>query len=958
MRHLVTQSLAGLFLFFIFQATIQAAAYDPRLQWQTMETEHFYIHFHDGLQPLAQRLAPMAENIHIEVTNYFSWIPKDKTHVTLTDGVDLPNGSATPVFFNQIVLHSVPSTDINSLEDVDDWLRLLMLHEYVHIVHLDIAYGTPQTLRKLFGRYPLVFIIPTFPNLFQPNWLIEGLATYLETDYEKGTGRGQSSYYRALMRMEVQRGIKSYRQLSIPYVDYPGLRGWYLYGVYFHKFLVERYGEEKLKFMINRYSSIALPGLIGINMRRVFGDNMNSIWQEFENYLKKDFANEIATLEKQGLRQGKRLTKDIFDSGFHQIIDNQKLAYLQNDNLHRKQVRLLNPNNNKSERLFNIYGPRFSYHPDKGFLYSNLDIDNNTNAFFDLYLFDNKTGRSKKLTDAGRYQFASFSPNGKKIIAVKAQNGLVELHLLDAQGQLAKTIWQGQHTESITSVDWSPDGKQLVVALFRAGKGWNLELYNFEDETWKLLTHTPYIETHAKFSPDGEHIIYSADYDRVYNVYRLNINEPSAEKLTNVTGAALYPSINPSNNTLYYAGLDTQGLALYELKLEENRQSNEFVMISHQTQQPSITDMMANAPPVETNYPSKSYFALKHLRPRGWHPYFGVTDVLNYGFTTQGNDPLGFLNYDLSMAVNVLDWNFAFSYEQQQIGAQFLSQREHYGDVTVDVFGLFPRYRILQKNWHFSILAGYQYLEIKEQDDFFTPDPLYNGYWATGILNFSNLTRPSRSIMRHSGFDFRLLANKSLEYFAPDEDSTQKIFGKGVSLLGEFNMYSPPIFETIFSARIQMARQNQSMPDFEFVGFQSNYAGSDSINSRRFVLRGYNEPNKIKGNFIDYVNAQWFFPISAPQGTLLIPPIGLNRVNGLLFAEAGRAWYSSEPPKDAVQNWFTGENLPKLKPTFGAELWLESVVLYRVPVDILIGYAKGLGENSRVEKYVRIGASF
>ncbi|HYS80929.1 MAG TPA: hypothetical protein VEM76_09470, partial [Anaeromyxobacteraceae bacterium] len=42
----------------------RAQPYDPGLHWRTLETEHFRIHFHDRLGPLARRVAGAAERAH------------------------------------------------------------------------------------------------------------------------------------------------------------------------------------------------------------------------------------------------------------------------------------------------------------------------------------------------------------------------------------------------------------------------------------------------------------------------------------------------------------------------------------------------------------------------------------------------------------------------------------------------------------------------------------------------------------------------------------------------------------------------------------------------------------------------------------------------------------------------------------------------------------------------------
>ena len=59
-------------------------------------------------------------------------------------------------------------------------MRLLINDEYTHIVQLDMRLNGPSTvLSNIFGNL-------YFPNMFQPVWLIEGLAVYEETELTGG----------------------------------------------------------------------------------------------------------------------------------------------------------------------------------------------------------------------------------------------------------------------------------------------------------------------------------------------------------------------------------------------------------------------------------------------------------------------------------------------------------------------------------------------------------------------------------------------------------------------------------------------------------------------------------------------------------------------------------------------------------------------------------------------------
>src|SRR5687767_15951679 len=90
----VAKTLVALLLlnFGVAQA---ASQYPPSYEWKTITTPHFYIHYHGGLDQLAQRTVTMAEAIHDRLTPLMGWEPEQRTHVVLSDNIDASNGSAT-----------------------------------------------------------------------------------------------------------------------------------------------------------------------------------------------------------------------------------------------------------------------------------------------------------------------------------------------------------------------------------------------------------------------------------------------------------------------------------------------------------------------------------------------------------------------------------------------------------------------------------------------------------------------------------------------------------------------------------------------------------------------------------------------------------------------------------------------------------------------------------------------
>ncbi|NOR51289.1 MAG: hypothetical protein GQ470_01595, partial [Gammaproteobacteria bacterium] len=189
----------------LFYTSLASAAlsHSSDMEWFTQESEHFRIHYYQDGEVSVQRVLAIAEMVHKELSDYLNWQPLERTEIVLSDEMDPSNGFATPLPYNTMTLYLTAPDEINSLEDHNGWLELLIRHEYLHVLHLDKRSRGPAMLQKLFGRMPLLF-----PNMFQPTWFIEGLATYVETDHERQIGRGQSSFYEMMMRMEALSGMK------------------------------------------------------------------------------------------------------------------------------------------------------------------------------------------------------------------------------------------------------------------------------------------------------------------------------------------------------------------------------------------------------------------------------------------------------------------------------------------------------------------------------------------------------------------------------------------------------------------------------------------------------------------------------------------------------------------------------------------------------------------------------
>src|SRR5262249_43151343 len=221
-------------------SALAASRYDPRLRFRTIRTAHFDIHAHQGEETLAARLAVIVERVRDRFQPIFGVAP-GRVQVILVDQADVSNGWAAPFPYDTIEINAAAPASETLIGNASDWLELAFTHEYTHILHLDRARGFMQGVRRVFGRAPLVF-----SNSYLPIWQIEGLAVF-EESWMTGEGRIPAGDFRAIVDVAGAHGrFEPIDRAGGGLVDWPAGNAAYAYGAYFHQYLADRFGPERL----------------------------------------------------------------------------------------------------------------------------------------------------------------------------------------------------------------------------------------------------------------------------------------------------------------------------------------------------------------------------------------------------------------------------------------------------------------------------------------------------------------------------------------------------------------------------------------------------------------------------------------------------------------------------------------------------------------------------------------
>ncbi len=927
-----------------------------------MHTPHFQLHYHDGEEELANELAAIAERINSQLSQYFNWIPDSPTQVILTDRMDFSNGWATPIPRNTMTIIVSPPDEINSLEDYDNWLEMVFIHEYTHILHIDKVFGAQDILRKIFGRYDLFF-----PNAFQPAWILEGIATYIETDDLEHIGRGQNTSYKTLMRVDVEHGIKSIHQVNQPMVSWPAGTTRYLYGVYFMNFIRDRYGDKELRNWLHQYSNNFF-WFINTNARKTLGKNFTQLWKEFEVYLEEQFRPTIDKIKAAGVTEGTNISNAGYFTGYPRVLPNGDLYYVSNDFASHPKLMVLKKDAAKPRKVTDVEGERFDIHPTAGILMAKIELNKSVNYFSDLYHID-FDGDETRLTKGKRYTYATWSPDGQQIIAVHNQTSNKALHLLTAKGQFVETLWQGSDKEVISQPDWSPNGKSVVAAVWRPGSQWNLEEFSLQTKTWRKLTQTPFIEGQPQYTADGSEILFIADYTGVFNVMRMDLKSGNIVALTNLLGGAFSVTPTADGNGIFYMGINPDGHDVYRLPQVQAKQidTQKASELSIEESKNPLKEIQADDSFSTDSAKTTYYNGLAKLAPTVWLPTININDsndVAELGITTYGNDPLYRHFYSLYFAYDfnkeITSGQFDYIYDRWnptfKLSLQRNPQRYYQSDQlrrirmeeTATAEFIFP---FLKRDRQWALHLGL--VHDKESDKWtdrnVAPHESLNDQLIGVATSYNSAKFYPKSISVSDGQRFRLVAEDSETL---DSDYTGQVYTldwRGFLSLGHRHVLGGRLAGGWGTDDPQPFRLGGIDEGF-FLGTPGNSIGiptTQIFNKRDYALRGYKEGlPELVGRRMSLAELEWRFPIVLIERGFMSPPVGIHNIHGKAFYNIGDAWRDEFASSELMQG-------------AGLEINTEIVIGYMFLLDLRVGYAHGFDETLGDDQvYISVGGTF
>ena len=920
--------------------------------WKTLSTEHFHIHHEDRQQEYAQHMAALAERVHGKLSGWLGWQPLEPTEVVILDTIDTSNGYATPLPYNRITIYLTAPVD-GELMDQLPWLEMVFTHEYVHILHLDMAYGGPQAMRSVFGRSMDLFTLFDFPQLFAPTWVTEGLAVYGESDNPGGYGRLNSAFYDAMMRMEVQRGLRSLTEVSFnsgfrwPYGQV------YLYGAYFFKFVEERYGKDAVTNYIRVYGSNLIPFRMQKRSDQIFGKPAQEVWAEFQGYLTQRFKPQLAAINQQNRFVTRTVYDALYSNSALAAAGNGDLYFLHDDNSSSPHIRRLRADGS-SEAVVEARGVQdIDWHDDAGLLMSKYAVCDNTNVYADLYQWKPGMRSAKRLTHCGRYTFAVWRPDGQAIAAIQSEQGISRLVLLDMAGKMLGMLAELPMGDTLGHIDWSPDSMSLLASIQRKKSGWNLELLDIKTHNWKVLTAGSDLVQRPQFSKDGRDIYFLSDHDKVWNLRHLKLGSNKVDTISN-TASAITEAVQMPDNSYRMVEYTANGKAIIALEANDLPRGSGYSAVNISA---PVVDAISNAadfqPAAYANV--KSYSPWTTLKPHSWFPLLDTgADLVAYaGVMINGSDALDFHRWNATPL---------YYYDQHQLGG--LANYSFYNKLSLSAQRQFfiignpdaaVRYRDDEVRYQallhhsFNTLDSSLYLAAGVASESINTqlikgagtEQTFNNKISGGIVQYDNSHFYKNSIALVDGRRVQLL-NESYDLMGGSDNSgkTSRIdWHEYIALGGNHALHF----------RFLRAEGDAGIRPYHLGGVSetlSKIGGDTGLGRRDFPLRGY--PSglaTLTGSNMGLLIAEWKIPLGYHYDGWFVPPLGIGRESLNVFADSGDAWNQGE----AIEE----------KTGIGMEWNIEALLGYDLlKVSTTLGYARGIDEGGERRLYLRVALPF
>ena len=627
-----------------------SAQLNPAAKWQTIKTQHFYVHFTTATEPQARRAAVNAERAYALLASELV-PPRGMIDLVVTDDADVSNGSATPYPTNRIIVYANPPIEDSALRFTDDWNAMAITHELTHVFHLDRTRGWWSIAQKIFGRADIFF-----PNFNDPSWLTEGLAVHYESKFTGG-GRLRGSEHEIMARAAlIDRRLPAVNSLSLDSPDFPFGESAYAYGSLLVDYMARRYGEGKIRAFIEDQSKQPIPFLLDYSAKRTFGASWLRGWNEYRDSLRREIGTPGAPI--LGWRE---LTHDGVIVSSPRWLNDSSIVYTGTpgrESFGAYRVGLDGRRSRVGRR--NNRSPNVKL-PNGSVLFSQLEFTSPYEQRSDLVVQRERRSNpltwlhlqskhvERRLTKGARLSLPDARKRDGAIVAVQTLPAATRLVRVSRDGKVITPITEGSMDLQWSEPRWSNAGDRIAAVRWTRGGMTDIVVLDTAGKEITSFARAHAVQSGASWSSDDSEILYSSDRTGQPQLYAQVLAPadgvpPGEHRLSSTATGLFEPQL--SRDSLVAAVLlrgDGYHLGVApccDLRGRPVIASGGVTLAGPLPMPPAVSDSSA----------AKPYSAWRTFWPRWWQPELDDGVLRNekrIGFSTGGHDVLGRHDFDL-----------------------------------------------------------------------------------------------------------------------------------------------------------------------------------------------------------------------------------------------------------------------------------------------------------------------
>jgi hypothetical protein len=494
------------------------------LHWKTLESAHFRLHYHQGLEEMAKVALSVSEQIYEPVCQQLDHYPKNKTDLAITDQDEIVNGFAMPdgticIWVNQ-------NDYISNLAVGTSWLREVIAHEFQHIVTFSVLKSWPGFMGRLISGTPA--------------WWMEGLAEYY-TEHWSITRSDRK------IRMEtLDRRLKT----SDPHDD----------GYAKVLFLADQYGDSTLVNICKWRSKTLKLHSFDEAFKEATGKSVSAFDEEWTRVMNAYYNAELAVRERPqdiGTRFDLPLLKEYWIS---LLADSSAWVATGINGKRERELSLYRISADSTKKIEVLAEGRIAAAAAVSpggdtIVFSRRQRTKYGSIAHDLYMYDMATDKEQRITQNERASQPDIDASGR-IVYISTAKGSTSLMLRETDGTKRILLNEGLFFEMLRP-RFSPSGKQVLFTFQDKQGNMDLAILQIDNSSWRRLSESVEVETEAVWLSE-ETLAFVSYRDAVSNIFFYDINSAQEARISDSgEGLRLIESYNQDSSTLIAFALDS-----------------------------------------------------------------------------------------------------------------------------------------------------------------------------------------------------------------------------------------------------------------------------------------------------------------------------------------------------------------------------------------------------------------